>query len=51
MSLSKEKLSEKYKAICLIGVTGTGKSSTGNSLIVGDYFKVSDSASSETGVT
>lgn len=31
-----------------MGVTGTGKSATANSLVEGKYFKESDAAESET---
>lgn len=43
-----ETISQKLISICIIGVTGHGKSSTANSIIGKSYFKVSSSAKSET---
>jgi predicted GTPase len=41
-------LSKAFKSICLIGITGHGKSSTANSIANDDTFKVSADAASET---
>jgi predicted GTPase len=49
--LTAEERAEKYKVVCMIGVTGTGKSSTGNTIIKTDFFDVSNSADSVTSET
>jgi predicted GTPase len=47
-TLAQQNLMKKYASICLLGVTGHGKSFTANTLIGGDYFKVSCHTESET---
>ena len=43
-----QSLANKFYSICLIGVTGHGKSSTANSLVGQKYFKASQNLQSET---
>ena len=44
----KEELSKKFKIVCAIGLTGSGKSATANSICGQDKFKESPSSASET---
>ena len=44
----KEELSKKFKIVCVIGLTGSGKSSTANSISGQQKFKESCSTVSET---
>ena len=48
ITLTAEQRSDLYKVVCMIGVTGTGKSATANSIIGQNYFKCSAAADSET---
>ncbi len=47
-SLGKEEQSRRFPAICFIGVTGHGKSSTANSVCGAELFTTSCSTESET---
>ncbi len=44
----KEQLSKKFKVVCMIGITGHGKSSTANSICGREKFRVSAGSESET---
>jgi predicted GTPase len=48
LKAGKEEMSKKFKVICMIGVTGHGKSSTANSICGQERFQVSGGTDSET---
>jgi predicted GTPase len=48
LKCSKSEISRKYKSVCLIGATGSGKSQSCNTLCGKDYFEASDDMNSHT---